>query len=410
MKKQFLLTGALLLSAAMSFGAGYQLNLQGLRQLAMGGSGAAIPWDAATIYYNPGGLSEFKHLTAYASGQFIMPHVSYVQTPTGVGTTNTNNQTFPTFNVYVGGPIVNKSPISIGLGVYTPFGSGLKWDDNWAGQFIIRQIKLSTVFFQPTVSWRLNDMLSIGGGFIYAVGGMNLRKGIPLQDMSGQNGEAELKGDAHGVGFNIGIHLKASEKFMVGFTYHSQVNMKVKRGYASFSVPASMESSFPYTAFSTTLPLPQIGTLGIGYKASERVTLQADVSYTGWSAYQSLDFNYEKNTSALLDSKNARQYKNTMSIRAGGHVKVSEKICLMVGGGWDPSPVRDGYVSPELPDADRAVFSGGFTIKPLKRLTILGAVEYAKTVKRSGSLEAENFKGKYQTTAFVPGLGVTLDF
>lgn len=410
MKKQLLLTGALLFSTAMSFGAGYQLNLQGLRQLAMGGSGTAIPWDAATIFYNPGGLSQIDHVSAYASGQFIMPHVKYVQTPSGVYSAETQNQTFPTFNVYVGGPIVDKSPISIGLGVYTPFGTGLKWDDNWAGKFIVQEIKLSTIFFQPTISWRLTDMVSVGGGFIYATGGMKMSRAVPVQNQNGDYGQVELKGNAQGVGFNLGIHLKASEKFMLGFTYRSRVNMKVKRGYADFTVPSSLESSFPYTAYSTSLPLPQVGTLGIGYKASETITLQADVSYTGWSAYENLSFDYEQNTPALQDTRSARHYKNTLSIRGGGHVKISEKVSGMLGAGWDPSPVRDGYLAPELPDANRGLFTGGFSYKPFTKFTVLGAFEYVWTAKRSGSLESENFKGKYQTTAFTPAIGVTLDF
>lgn len=410
MKKQLLLTGALLFSTAMSFGAGYQLNLQGLRQLAMGGSGTAIPWDAATMFYNPGGLSEFEHVTAYASGQFVMPHVKYVQSPTGVYSAETKNQTFTTFNVYVGGPIVNKSPISIGLAVYTPFGTGLKWDDNWTGRFIVQEIKLSTVFFQPTISWRLNEIVSIGGGFVYAAGSMDMKRAIPVQNQDGTNGQASLNGNARGVGFNLGIHLKASEKVMIGFNYRSRVNMKVKRGYADFAVPSSQESSFPYTAFTSTLPLPQVGTLGVGFKASETITLQADVSYTGWSAYENLSFDYEQNTSLLLDTRSPRHYKNTLSIRGGAHLKLSEKVCAMLGAGWDPSPVRDGYLAPELPDADRAIFTGGFTYKPFEKFTVLGAFEYVSTAKREGSLEAENFKGKYQTKAFTPGIGVTLDF
>src|SRR5688572_24938005 len=116
MKRLFLVAGTLLLSSAITFGAGYQLNLQGLRQLAMGGSGTAIPWDMSTIFYNPGGLTEFTNVRAYASAQFIMPNVKYVQTPTGIYSSESQAQVFPTFNAYLGGPVVDKSPVSIGLG------------------------------------------------------------------------------------------------------------------------------------------------------------------------------------------------------------------------------------------------------------------------------------------------------
>ena len=61
MKKHVLIATTLMLSSAMSFGAGYQLNLQGLRQLAMGGGGTAVPWDMSIIFYNPGGITSFDH-------------------------------------------------------------------------------------------------------------------------------------------------------------------------------------------------------------------------------------------------------------------------------------------------------------------------------------------------------------
>src|SRR5688572_1464991 len=134
MNKKLLITTSLLLSSAMSFGAGYQINLQGLRQLAMGGTGAAVAWDASTIFYNPGGLSELDHWQAYAGAFFIMPSVKYVQSP-GVYTAETKSAVFTPFNVYVGGPVAYKSKVNLGLGIYTPFGSGLQWDDNWSGRY-----------------------------------------------------------------------------------------------------------------------------------------------------------------------------------------------------------------------------------------------------------------------------------
>lgn len=410
MKKLFLVTAPLLLSSAMTFAAGYQLNLQGLRQLAMGGSGTAIPWDVSTIFYNPGGLTEFTGVQAYASTQFIVPKVQYVQTPVGNYSSNTQSQVFPTFNIYLGGPVVDKSPVSIGLGVYTPFGSGLKWDDDWAGRYMIQQIKLQSVFIQPTVAYRIHENVSIGAGFVYAIGNVDLRRAIPLQSMNGTDGSAHLNGDGSGMGFNAGIHVKASETVQLGLSYRSRVNMKVNRGYASFNVPSSVSASFPYTPFRAELPLPSTLSLGAGFTISERVTLQADLNLVGWSAYDTLGFDYENNTAALADTRSPRRYNNTLAIRAGMHYMFSDKVSGMIGGAWDPSPVRDGYVSPELPDADRGVATAGLTYKPVERLTIMGTIEFVSTVRRTSTFDHESFSGKYQTRAFTSGLGVAFDF
>lgn len=410
MKKNFLVTGMLLLYSAMSFGAGYQLNMQGLRQLAMGGGGTAIPWDASVIFYNPGALTEFNDVRAYASAQFIMPNTRYVQTPTGTYSADSKSQAFPNFNVYLGGPIVDKSPVSVGLGVYMPFGSGLKWEDDWAGRYITQEVKMYTIFFQPTVSYRFNDVVSLGGGFIYAIGNAKFRQALPIVDRDGKDGTAELKGDAHGLGFNVGLHVRVNEMLQLGVSYRSKVNMQIKRGYATFNVAEVASSSFPYTAFKSELPMPEVFSVGAGFTLSEKLTMQADINFVGWSAFDSLKFDYETHTSMLHDTHLPRKYKNTLALRGGAHYAFSHKLAGMIGVAYDPSPVRDGYVSPDLPDADRAIFTCGLTFRPGKKLAILGAAEFVSSHKRNSAYDVAGFDGKYQTKAFTPGIGLTYDF
>jgi long-chain fatty acid transport protein len=409
MKKHFLLMGSLLLSSAMAFGAAFQLNLQGARQLAMGGTGTAVPWDASTIFYNPGGLSSLKYVQGYVGVQALIPNMRYVETPTGTYTAETQAKTYTPFNLYLGGPINFKNKLSLGIGIYTPFGTGVKWDNNWRGRYVIQDIQMQTIFFQPTVSYRFNDVISIGAGFVFATGNVKIQKAVPLQT-SGQDGQAELKGDAKGVGYNVGVHMRATDWLQFGVSYRSGVKMKVKRGYASFNVPASVSASFPYTAFSSTLNLPNVISVGIGIKATERLSITADANFVGWSKYDTLAFDYETNTSSLMDTKSPRRYKSTLALRLGGSYAISDKFTAMLGGAYDPSPVRDGYVSPDLPDANHIMVTGGLAFKPVKRLSIIGVFEYVITEKRTGAFTEAGFEGKYDNRIVNPGLALTYDF
>ena len=135
--KKVLFGAALLLSTVTSFGAGYQLNLQGLRELAMGGTGTAWPWDASTIYYNPGGLARLKNIQVYASGLMIMPSTAFGNSIIANNqpiSANTNTQSFTPFNFYVGGRLQENSKFALGLGIYTAAGIGLQWNDDWIGK------------------------------------------------------------------------------------------------------------------------------------------------------------------------------------------------------------------------------------------------------------------------------------
>lgn len=408
MRKHSLITAALLLPATIAMSAGYQLNLQGLRQLAMGGGGAAQPWDASTIFYNPGALSNTNGMQAYASALFIMPKVQYAESQTGGTTSRTVNQTFTPFNVYVGGPLKPGGRLGVGLGIYTPFGSGTKWEDGWIGRYIVQEIELRTFFVQPTLSYRVSDMISVGAGFVYAFGDVTLRRAIPAQDMSGADGAAKLEGKANGVGFNAGIHIRANDQLNFGISYRSRVNMEVKDGDAQFTVPTALQSRFPNTSFTAGLPLPEVLSVGASYKPLDKLTLQLDFNLTGWKAYKELSFDYEADV--VPDTRAARNYHNRIATRIGGHYQASKSLAIMLGGAYDPSPVIDNYVSPDLPDANRVVLTGGLSVKPAKHLTILAAIEYVTTEKRNAYYQEANFGGRYQTKAITPGIGLTYDF
>lgn len=410
MRKHALSLIALLLSASMSYGAGFQVAVQGLRQIAMGGTGTAVPWDASTIFYNPAGLSRLKGMQAYASVQFLMINTKYVQTPTGGYSQASQSKVYTPFNVYVGGPIKKGGKLGVGLGIYTPFGSGLSWDDDWEGRYVVQSISMQTIFFQPTVSYRINDVVSLGGGFIYATGNVKFKSAIPIQDQNGKDGFGELKGKGSGVGVNLGVHVKAGERIHVGLNYRSQVEMKVKDGDATFNVPTALQSSFPNTAFETKVQLPSVFSIGVGVKPIDDLTITADVNFVGWKSFDTLKFDFADNTPVLQDRSAPRLYKNTMSLRLGAHYSVNDRLAVMAGAAYDPTPVADGFVSPDLPDADRWQVSGGLTFKPTDKVTILAALEYGASEKREAEYKPDNFNGKYQTKAIIPCIGVTYDF
>jgi len=418
MKKQ-LLAASLLLASLTTFGAGYQLNLQGLRQLAMGGTGTAWPWDASTIFYNPGGLARLKSIQVYACGLFVMPATAYGNEMAG-SSTRSKQQTFVPFNAYIGGPIQEDSRFALGLGIYTSAGVGLSWDDNWMGKYIVQSISLEALSFQPTISYRISDFMSVGAGFVYTVGTFDYKNALPVESYYGSaytvEGEAHLHGNADGVGFNVGVQLKPSDNLQLGITYRSQVNLGLSGGAATFSVPTSLASSFPNTTFDSQLPLPQVGSVGIGYRIDQRLTLQLDLNFTGWSTFDSLRINFGEHTSSLQDMHEPRHYRNTLTPRIGANYKVSKVVSLMAGGAYDPTPVVNNFVSPDLPDADRIVLTCGIAIKPLPRFTILAAFEGTDAMKRTGNYiynqnaNVSNFSGTYKTVAASTGIGVYYNF
>lgn len=399
---------ALLCGKALYAGS-FQLNLQGIRQTAMGGSGVALPWDASTLFFNPGGLARLDGIQAYGSINFVSPHIRYIQTPTGGYAAETQPHTSTPFAIYVGGPVKKNSKLALGIGVYTPFGSSANWGEQWVGKYIVQSISLSSIFFQPTVSYALNDKIALGAGLVYSTGQVAVNKAIPIQDLNGDDGQAALKGRATGFGYNLGVQVKATEKLHLGVNYRSGVNMEVKNGTAQFTVPSSVSDQFPNTTFTSTLPLPNILTIGAAYKISNTFTIQADMIYAGWKSYDSLGFDFAENR-AVQDTKDPRSYKNTLAIRLGGHYAFSEKIELMAGTAYDPTPTQSHLVSPDAVDANRFSLSCGAVVKPTKKWQVMAALNYTTTAKRTVSYTPANMEGAYQIKSLLPAIGLSYCF
>ncbi len=56
---------------------------------------------------------------------------------------------------------------SVGLAINAPFGLATEWDTTWAGQFHAIRSEIETLNINPTVSFKVNNMISLGAGVSY---------------------------------------------------------------------------------------------------------------------------------------------------------------------------------------------------------------------------------------------------
>jgi len=424
------------LTGSYVFAGGYQVALQGQRQIGMGHTGVGLAYDASSIFFNPGGLSFTKTNNVTFGGSIIRSRVRYLAPQDASAPSNYSTMTDSplgtpfTFYASYG---MKDSKLKFGLGVYTPYGSSVKWADDWKGYAVLQELKLQAIFIQPTVSYKITDKLGIGVGFIYAVGAVELRKGIG--SLSGANGfgSANLKGDASGMGFNAGLHFQASDKLSIGASYRSEVKMKVDGGDATFNVPPSTVSPlglFPAggTKFDATLPLPATATVGFGYKVNDKLTLALDYNYVFWSAYKELKFDYEKPVNGATSSASPRKYEDASIIRVGAEYLASEKLALRAGYYFDQSPVQDGYMTPETPDANRNCFTLGLGFKFTEKFSADASflfIEGDEREQKQSDIDANSasnvqsgakpsqdsfLAGTYKLRVFVPGISLSYRF
>lgn len=399
----------LVLSPYISSGQGFQVNLPGEKQIGMGGAGAGTSLDGAGIFYNPGSISFLKGNSIMGGFNPLILKVGYRGASPSTYRADFSSVS-PPFTAYaVFG--ADSSHFKFGLGVYTPFGGSAKWGNSWAGKYTLESLNLRSVFIQPTISYKINERLGIGAGFVIATGTVDLRKAIPVTDGAGNDGQAELKGNATGYGFNAGLFYKVTDNLSLGIGYRSAVNIKTKKGAASFQVPPSLNTQFPASnSFSNTLNLPGTLSLGAGYTPIPKLLLSAEIDYVNWSRYKSLSFNYGMTTPALQNSVSPRNYTDTYILKLGGQYSILKPLVIRAGIAYGRSPVKDGYVTPEAPDANRIELTAGLGYTASRHFTLDASFLFADIMKRSQVNTETNFGGTFKSLAYIPGLSVTYHF
>lgn len=404
MKKTILSIMFILGSSLMLWAGGYQVRLQGNKNTGMGLTGVGLNLGSSSVFFNPGALAMMQQKADFSLGaSMILSNVAFEKSGTDYRAETESKPGTP-FYAYGAGKINDRW--TVGLGIYTPFGSSTTWPDDWAGKLLIQNISLQAIFFQPTVAFKVTDKIGIGAGFVYATGNVSIERGLNYSPTS----KVALEGSAGNIGFNAGVYVQATEKLTIGVDYRSSIMMEVAGGTATFTLPEALYNTLPKeNEFDAELPLPANLDFGISYKATEKLMLALELNWVMWSAYDSLKFTF-KEKGELLNSSNPRKYKDNFIPRIGASYQVNDKLCVRVGGYYDPTPTDEEYFTPETVSLNTVAFTFGLSYMPIENLSI--DLAYLQTIglQSERSYKPDQFSGYYKTAASIPGLGISYRF
>lgn len=387
------------------FAQSFQVNLQGQKQSAMAGAGSALILDESTVFFSPGAMSMVNHNAISGSINPLRFESTFNRSGSDL-TERVDNKIATPFTAYaLWGP--NGAKWKLGLGVYTPFGGLVDWGNSWSGKYALVSLDLKTIFIQPTFSFRLTEKLGIGIGFVYNSGQVNLQRALPLNFSDGTDAHAQLKGSGKGYGWNGGLYYSIPDLMSISLVHHSKVVTKLDNGKAIFTVPASMNSSFPSgNTFNAQLPLPSITTLGLGFPINEKISIAVDASFVNWKIYKELAFDYAENTSLLIDTRSERNYRNSGSVKVGVQHKTTEKITVRAGTAYVMTPVKDGFVTPEAPDANRFILSIGLGYELGSNWELNASLLYEDVQSRTQTNFETGLSGTFKTHIYAPGISI----
>jgi len=379
MKKIVLLST---ITASMIFAAGYKIPEQSTASMAKAAAHIANITGADASYYNPAAMSSLEDRSQLEVGAtFIhLPQVDYTGTSVlGAQSYSSKKENFLLPYLHYVSPKFGN--FTFGFSLTEPAGLSKRWDSavasSAAEEFSLRVIELN-----PTISYAINDKLSIGGGIriIYSDGVVKSNSAT----FSALTGGAipsvarDMTGDTIEYGYNLALHYKATEDLKIGLTYRSRVGLDLEGDAKLFYGGAMIYNS----SASVSLPLPASLALGIAYDISDKTNIEFVIDKTYWGAYENLDFNYTS-TQPIFDAPITKNWENSNAYRIGVTHKYSEDLTLMGGFAIDKSPAPDYTVGYELPDSDAMLFSFGFDYKIDENMNFGFAYLYDKKESRT---------------------------
>jgi len=412
-KKIFQLFSVVVIISSQVFASGFQINEHGARGMAMAGAFTALALDGSALFYNPAGLSQLSGTQFMLGTTLISPSATFRGVTPAIDEYKMESALFTPINFYITHQLNDKW--ALGFGVNNQYGLGSTWDENWIGRYLAIETEVKTYYFTGGASYKFSDEFSIGITASYVYGDVAILKKNSLSPFDG-DAKIDLSGNGNSFAYAIGILYKPSESFRVGLDFRSGSDFTFK-GDATVDAPSQFNSLLPTGSIEAPLSLPYNATIGLAFVPNDKLTVSADFQYVGWSSYDKMEvtfteFNNPDGTPYV--STSVRDYNNSWIARLGAEYSLSESFDLRGGVLYDKNPVKDEWVEPSLPDADRWGLNIGLGYKFTPNLVLDLAYMFLRFNERTitdskvdYTSGAAGFNGVYNSSAHLFGINLS---
>lgn len=363
------------LCAAGEAGAsGFQLREQSSEGLGNAFAGStAKAYNLSTIYYNPAGMTRLEGNQVAGSATVIMPVAKFEGTNTVTGGATPGRSTGS-----MGGDAINDAAVGaafamwdarpdlkFGIAISAPFGLRSDYEEDWVGRYHALESAITNINFSPTVAYRINDNLSIGGGAQVAYTKVRLTNALNLRALNAAlgDGKAVVEGDDIGFGGVASMLYEFSPTSRVGLNYRSQIQHTLK-GDATFEVAPGTKAalgnpqSLRDDKATADLTTPDTVTFGIYHELSPQWAVMSDIQWTNWSTFKEVRIKFND---GRADSVTDENWHDTWFFSLGATYTMDDKNKFHFGVAYDQAPVDDQYRTARIPDSNRYWLSLGYS-------------------------------------------------
>lgn len=357
--------------ATQTYAAGFQLSEQSAIQMGRAMAGAGVVGDdLSAVHYNPAGMTLLSGTRMQATGTWVAVNLDYKGDSGQSENGRLKGQTIPA------GFITHQINDSLwaGLGLTVPYGMGTEYGEGWKGKSRGTESMILTFDINPNLAWKVNDMLSVGGGISLQYAKAELGMGMgPMQ--------ANVKGDSWAWGWNVGLMFQPVETVRLGLAYRSHIAHNADGHTTLNNVPNATGVSNLRSDMEVRLKTPDTITLSATWEATDALRLSGTARWSKWSNFRSLNVqNLDLAGTKLGTTVVENNWDDTWFFSVGADYKLNGQWTVRGGVAYDQGPVENQYRMAVIPDTDRVWFSGGASYKYTDNLTFDFGATYIKGV------------------------------
>jgi len=356
--------------------------------------GAAAPEDAATLFYNPAGLTKLPGNQFTISVTGIKPEIKFenqgstsaLGTPLMGGDGGDAGSWVGVPAIFLAGDI--NPNLKWGIGIHAPFGLKTEYADGWVGRYQALKSQLTTIDINPVLAFKFSDTVSIAGGLDFQRGSAELTRAIDFGTVcfaqlsatlgpvvgpgtcsalgvrpQQSDGAVKVDGNGWGYGFNLGALFDLSPSTRVGVTYRSKIKQDID-GNATYTIPLlpgplaalGATPATTNTGAHAKLDLPDSVDAGFYTELSSQWSIMGDAIWTHWSRFEELRIHFDN---GAADNVTQEQWRDTTYVALAVNYKPNDAWKLRLGVAYDPTPVKDEFRTARIPDNNRTWLSVG---------------------------------------------------
>ena len=362
--KKSLLALSLTCSSFYSVGAAFQLAEHSAAGLGRAFAGeAAIADDASVVARNPALMAQFDTMEFSMSGTYVMPDVSLtgIDASNGTNPAALNNDSIAPSAIipamYLVMPLNDK--FALGFGTFSNFGLATEFPEDYAAGSLAGETSITTVNFNTSLSYKVNDQFVIAGGLniIYADAALVRNFGENPLGLPADFEAANLAGDDISYGWNMGLSYDFNENHRLGFSYRSEVKLELEGDYSNDLPPEYLGLGGKVVPGTMNIDLPAIMEFSGLHQLTDTVAVHYSAMWTGWSSFDQLAGYMEGQDDPVFAKE--ENFSNSMRYALGATYQLSSNIKLRTGIAYDESPADENHMSISIPDTNRIWLSGG---------------------------------------------------